>query len=100
MSSDPEIPQAVERSRAPHSLQLVWLVPLVAALVGGWIAIKAVWERGPTITIQFQSGEGIEAGKTRIKNKAVDIGTVRSVTLSRDRKAVVVTAEIDRHAAD
>ncbi len=100
MSNDDAIPQAVERSRRPRSLQLIWLVPIVAALIGGWLAFKAVWDRGPTITIQFMSGEGIEAGKTRIKNKAVDIGTVRSVTLTSDHKAVVVTAEIDRQAAD
>ena len=97
--SDP-IPEAVERKAAPRSLQLVWLVPIAALLIGGWLAFKAVWEKGPTITIQFESGEGIEAGKTRIKNKAVDIGTVRSVTLSRDRKAVIVKADIDRQAAE
>ena len=95
-----QIPQAVERKAAPRSLQLVWIVPVVAALVGGWLAFKAVWDKGPTITIQFKSGEGIEANKTRIKHKAVDIGTVRSVQLSGDLKAVVVTAEIARAAAD
>lgn len=100
MTDSDAIPEAVERKAAPRSLQLVWLVPIAALLIGGWLAFKAVWDKGPTITIQFQSGEGIEAGKTRIKNKAVDIGTVRSVTLSRDRKAVVVTADIDRQAAD
>jgi paraquat-inducible protein B len=68
--------------------------------VGGWLAFKAVWDRGPTIEIQFKSGEGIEAGKTRIKHKAVDIGVVRAVTLSPDRKAVVVKAEMDRGLAD
>jgi paraquat-inducible protein B len=95
-----QIPQAVERKAAPRSLQLVWIVPVVAALVGGWLAFKAVWDKGPTITIQFKSGEGIEANKTRIKHKAVDIGIVRAVRLSADRKAVVVVAEMDRSVAD
>jgi paraquat-inducible protein B len=97
--ADDEIPQAVERRPGPRSMQLVWLVPVAAAILGGWIALKAYWEQGPTITIQFTTGEGIEAGKTRIKHKAVDIGTVKSVGLSDDRKRVVVTAEIDRKAA-
>ena len=69
-------------------------------MIGGWLAIKAVWDKGPTIHIQFKNGEGIEAGKTRIKHKAVDIGTVRTVRLSHDLKSVIVSAEIDRGAAD
>jgi paraquat-inducible protein B len=99
MADGDDIPQAVERRPGPRSMQLVWLVPIAAALIGGWIALKSYWEQGPTITIQFSTGEGIEAGKTRIKHKAVDIGTVKSVGLSDDRKSVVVTAEIDRKAA-
>ena len=100
MATEGDVPQAVERKAAPRSLQLVWLVPVAAVLVGGWLAFKAVWDKGPTITIQFKTGEGIEANKTRIKNKSVDIGTVRAVQLTSDRKAVLVTAEIDRSAAD
>jgi paraquat-inducible protein B len=94
------IPQAVERKAAPRTLQLVWLVPVAALVIGGWLAVKAVWDRGITVTLQFQNGEGIEANKTRIKHKAVDIGIVRAVTLSRDRKAVIVTAEMDRSLSD
>lgn len=99
MTDGDDIPQAVERPRGARSVQLVWIVPIVAALVGAWILVQSAWEQGPTITIRFESGEGIEAGKTRIKHKAVDIGTVTAVELSEDRKSVVVTAEIDRKAA-
>ena len=100
MSEHEPIPQAVERKPGPKSLQLVWVVPILAALIGGFIALKALWDQGPTITIQFASGEGIEAGKTRIKHKSVDVGTVKSVKLSPDRKSVLVRAEIDRHAGE
>lgn len=99
-ATPPEVPTAVERGPGPRSLQLIWLVPVVAAIIGGWLALKAVWERGPTVTIQFASGEGIEAGKTRIKHRAVDVGIVRSVGLSQDHKAVLVRAELDRSVAD
>ena len=100
MSEHEPVPQAVERKPGPKSLQFVWIVPIVAALIGGLIALKSLWDRGPTITLQFLSGEGIEAGKTKITHKAVDVGTVKSVALSPDQKTVVVTAEIDRQAAD
>lgn len=95
---DVAVPEAVARERGPRSFQLVWLIPILALAIGGWIAAKAMWEQGPTITIEFKTAEGIEANKTRIRHKAVDIGTVTHVTLSEGNKAVVVTAELDRDA--
>jgi paraquat-inducible protein B len=94
-----DIPEAVARKPGRRSFQLIWVVPIVALLVGGWIALKAVWDQGPHITVQFASAEGIEAGKTKIRYKAVEIGTVKAVKLSDDNKMAIVTAEIDRHAS-
>jgi paraquat-inducible protein B len=79
-------------------VQLVWLIPLVAALVGGWLAIKSVLDRGPVITITFKTAEGLEAGKTKIKYKDVDIGLVESVVLSKDGTGVIVKAELVKEA--
>lgn len=94
------LPEAVARPPGPRSLQLVWIIPIVAALIGGSIAVKTILARGPTITIQFASAEGLEAGKTRIRHKSVDVGTVKRIELSSDRKAAVVTAEMDRKASE
>jgi paraquat-inducible protein B len=94
-----ELPHAIATRRSRRSIPLIWVVPLVAIVFAGWIGLKSLWERGPTITIQFKSAEGIEAGKTRIRHKAVDIGTVQSVRLSKDNKEVIVTAELDRESA-
>lgn len=90
----------VAEARAPRRLSpsLVWLVPLVAAVIGGWLAVHALMARGPTITIQFASAEGIEPGKTRIKYKDVDIGEVTAVTLSPDRHHILVTADMAKQA--
>ena len=82
----PELPEAVATRRSRWRMQLVWLVPLVAVLIGGWLAVQSILEKGPTITISFATGEGLEAGKTKIKFKNVDIGVVKSVTLSPDHK--------------
>ena len=90
-----EAEQVRPRRWAP---QLVWIIPIIAVLIGGWLAIHAWLERGPTITISFLSGEGLEPGKTRIKYKDVDIGQVKSLTLSDDAKRVIVTAEMTKQA--
>jgi paraquat-inducible protein B len=98
--SPEDVPRAVTRKESPRTLQLVWIVPIVAALVGAGIAVKAFLDRGPSITIEFRTAEGIEAGKTKIKHKSVDVGTVRSVKLSADHKRVIVTAEMAPDAKD
>ncbi len=85
----------------PHrrwSLQLVWLIPIVAALIGGWLAVKAVIERGPTISISFSTAEGLEPEKTRVKYRSVDIGHVTAVAFSEDRKRIVATVALSKQA--
>ncbi|MGH8693028.1 MAG: intermembrane transport protein PqiB [Burkholderiales bacterium] len=94
----PDIPEAVTAPKSRRTVQLVWLIPLVAALLGGWLAVKTILERGPTITISFKTAEGLEAGKTKIKYKDVDIGVVTSVVLSKDLTRVIATAELVKQA--
>jgi paraquat-inducible protein B len=95
----PDFPDAIAARRSRWRVQLVWLVPLVAVLIGGWLAVQAILEKGPTITVSFVTGEGLEAGKTKIKFKNVDIGVIKNVVVSPDHKRVVATAEMSRDAA-
>jgi paraquat-inducible protein B len=96
----PELPEAKPVAGSRWRMQIVWLVPIVAVLIGGWLAAKAVFEEGPTITISFKTGDGLEAGKTKIKYKDVDIGVVKTVALSRDHKRVIATGELVKDATD
>lgn len=86
------MPRAVVRKRAMPSI--VWLIPLVAAMVGLFLAYRAYMERGPTISITFEDALGLEAGKTKVKYKEVDIGLVEVVELSEDLSKVIVTASL------
>jgi paraquat-inducible protein B len=88
------IPEARGEPKSRWTFQVVWLIPIVSALIGGWIAVKAVLDRGPVVTITFQNAEGLEAGKTKLKYKDVEIGLVKSVSLTPDLKRVVATAEL------
>jgi paraquat-inducible protein B len=82
------------------SVSIVWIVPLVALLIGGWLAYRAITEKGPTITITFKSAEGLEAGKTKIKFKDVEVGQVEEIRLSPDLSQVMVTAQLTKDAKD
>ena len=66
-----DIPDAVSEPKRRFSVQLVWIIPIVAALIGLSLAVKAFIDRGETITITFKTGEGMEARKTKIKYKDV-----------------------------
>ncbi|HEX8874304.1 MAG TPA: MlaD family protein [Nitrosospira sp.] len=91
----PEPDKVRERDWIPS---LIWLIPILAAAIGISLAVKTWVQRGPEITITFHSAEGLEAGKTKIKYKEVEIGTVQSIALSEDRSLVVVTAELKKEA--
>jgi len=90
----PALPRPVIARRAHYSLWLVWLVPLVAVVIGVYLGARSILNRGPTVTIYFHNAEGIEANKTHIKYKDVDVGIVRRVTLTKDHREVEVTAEM------
>ena len=89
-----DLPRPVIARRAHYSLWLVWLVPLVAVVIGVYLGARSILNRGPTITIYFHNAEGIEPNKTHIKYKEVDVGIVRRVRLTKDHREVEVTAEM------
>jgi paraquat-inducible protein B len=94
-----DVPEAEVRNRKrSFSISIVWIVPLVAVLIGGWLVFKALTEKGPTIAITFKSAEGLEAGKTKIKYKDVELGQVSAIKLSEDLSKVIVTAELVKDA--
>ncbi|HEF4745282.1 TPA: MCE family protein [Burkholderia multivorans] len=79
---------------------LVWLVPLIAALIGIGLVVRSVRERGPEITISFHSAEGLEPGKTQVKYKDVEIGMVKTIKLSKDLSRVLVEVQLKKEAED
>jgi paraquat-inducible protein B len=85
-------------TRAP-TLPLVWIVPLIALAVGGWMVFRELRNRGPEITIDFADGAGIEADKTALVHKGVSVGLVKAVELKPDMTGVKVRLRLDRTAA-
>ncbi|MCP5130913.1 MAG: intermembrane transport protein PqiB [Pseudomonadales bacterium] len=78
----------------------IWVVPVVAIVVGLYMVIHTKLTEGPEVTIQFNTAEGLEAGKTKLRYRDVDVGVVESVSLNDARDKVVITAKMDREAAD
>ncbi len=94
---DPPLPSVPESRSVPKKrtrLSLVWFIPILAAIVGAWVAVTRVLSEGPKITIVFRSAEGLEAGKTKIHYNGVDIGTVTAIRLSDDHQRAITIAQM------
>jgi paraquat-inducible protein B len=79
-------------------IPLVWIIPLITALIAAWLAWDTFSKRGPTIVISFDTAAGLTAGQSQLKYKNVVMGTVKTITVSPDFSHVLVTVETVREA--
>ncbi len=89
------IPQA-HVAPPKRRISAIWIVPIIAMLIGGWLTWKTLHEKGPLVTITFRSAEGLEARKTRVKFRDLDVGVVETIKLSDDLSSVIVTARMQK----
>jgi paraquat-inducible protein B len=98
MSDHP--PSAVVRSRIDRKrrLSLIWAIPVVTLFIGAWLAWETISERGPLITITFETAEGLQATQSHVRHKEVDMGVVQKIALTPDLKRVQVTVRMNKEA--
>jgi paraquat-inducible protein B len=98
-----DVTEQREAAAEPHirrsRFSLIWILPIVALLIAGWIGYTTLSEKGPTITITFKTATGLEAGKTQIKHNDVVLGMVKRVDPTPDLEQVVVVAQMNKLAA-
>src|SRR5271167_838099 len=90
------VPRAT--TRRSRRISVIWIIPLVAVAIGGWLAWDTWSKQGPTIRISFDTGEGLQAGQSQLKFKDIVFGTVKSLELAPDRTHVVVTVATTHEA--
>ncbi|MBV1882121.1 MAG: MCE family protein [Pseudomonadales bacterium] len=76
----------------------IWFVPLIAVFIGAFILYESVTNAGVDITIQFESGDGIEAGSTKVMFKGLPVGVVTEISVNEDLRGITVKANIDKNA--
>ena len=92
--------QVTASVRPRRRIPLVWIVPILTALIAGWLAWDTYSKRGPTITIAFDTAAGLTAGQSQLKYRNVVMGTVKTIGVSPDLSKVIVTVETVREAKD
>lgn len=95
-----DLPEALATPRRRWRLSPVWIIPIVAALLGGWIAVQRILAEGPSIEIRFASAEGLEAGKTTVKYNGVDVGKVTALRVASDRQQIVASVQMAPETRD
>ncbi len=100
--SDPHIPTRgpVPPTASPRRprIPLVWLVPVVALAIAGFLAWRSLSEEGKLVTLTFETANGLTAGVTQVRHKSVALGTVRDIRLSQDMSHVIVHVRMARDA--
>jgi paraquat-inducible protein B len=99
-NATPSAPQSRAVAHRRSRISLVWIVPIIAALIGVWVAVTRILSEGPEISITFSSAEGLEAGKTKIFYKGVEVGTLTKIRLSEDHQRVIATAQMAPRTED
>lgn len=94
----PSVPE-VALIKPVRTVSKIWLVPIVAFFIGLWMVYYQWSNQGQLVSIQFNTATGLEAGKTRIKTRDVDIGLVKKIELSDDLSGVIVTARMDKNVS-
>ncbi|PIF53210.1 paraquat-inducible protein B [Pseudomonas sp. 29] len=97
-TDEPRAPGQAPVKTRRFSISLVWIVPIVAVLVGISLVVHNVMQEGPTIIVNFKTGSGLTANKTEVKYRNVVIGQVTDVELSNDQKSVDATIKLSKQA--
>ncbi|MEH6471869.1 MAG: MlaD family protein [Halopseudomonas sp.] len=98
--TEPQAPLPEAEIHNKERLSIIWLVPLVALAIGLWLLYQSLISADTLIEVQFQSGEGLAAGKTELRYQGVVIGHIQEIDLSPDRQSVIALIAVRRTAAD
>ena len=95
-----ELPEALPDRAHRMRLPYVWILPAIVIVAGAFVAVHEKLAEGVPIEITFRDADDLEPNKTKISYKSVEIGQVKGIRVSKDRKNVIVEARIHRDARD
>lgn len=97
MENMSEFPKAKSVSKSRFSF--VWLTPILALAITGWLLYNGYINNGKEIKVQFDSGAGIVAGKTPLQYRGINIGKVKGFEVADSLDKVNVVIKLDKQAS-
>ncbi len=76
----------------------IWLVPLLAAILVGWIGYRAWHLRGTVISIHLDEGYDLRAGDD-VRFRGIAVGTIRSIVLNKELEGIEIKAALHSNAS-
>lgn len=96
----PPTPVPSPEVRAAQRWNIVWVVPILAVLIGGWLVFRSISSQGPIAEVRFETASGLSAGKTEVRCRSVRVGVVKDVQLAKDLASVIVKVQMDPEARE
>ncbi len=84
MSQETPASPTEARIKTKRRISPFWLLPVIALLIAGWLIWTSYEDRGSTITIDFQSADGIVAGRTPVRFQGWKWGPYRIFPWAKD----------------
>ena len=91
-----DLPKA--KTRPASNWSAIWVLPLIALIIGGWLGWRAYTQQGIDIQVRFESGEGIQVNKTEVVYKGMTVGKVKALALDDEgsNRGVIATIEMNK----
>lgn len=91
-----DLPKA--KTRPASNWSAIWVLPLIALIIGGWLGWRAYTQQGIEIQVRFESGEGIQVNKTEVVYKGMTVGKVKALALDDEgsNRGVIATIEMNK----
>jgi len=87
----------MSRSAIKNLISPIWLIPLLALAVALWMVWQESAGTGPQVQVLISDAEGLEAGKTPVRVRNVDVGLVSEISLNDDMSAAVLTIDMNEN---
>ena len=86
--------------RKHRGVSPLWILPFIAFLLGSWLLFGYYTDDSISISIEFDTGSGIQIEKTEIIYKGISVGLVIGMVPKKDLTGVIVTARMPKEAQD
>jgi paraquat-inducible protein B len=88
----------IYNNRTFNFLTSIWIVPVIALIVSGWLVYQHFTSLGSEITIDFPNSDGLIPGESVIKFRDVAVGKITRITLQEGGDGVRIYARMNKEA--
>lgn len=82
--------------RKNRGISIIWILPIIALCICGWLVYNSYRDAGVEITIYFKDASGIVPGKTQILARGIPVGLIKRVLPDLEHKQIKAIARMEK----